>query len=128
MRRSPAARAMRRWSGDVVDQMPAMMISLAGPRHLIRTVNAALRDFVGRSDLIGVPLAAALPGSPRASRYSNCSTACMRPASRPPAMSGGCRSGHRRKTSGRRPIWTSPSGPGGPLTARSAACWLPAWT
>jgi serine phosphatase RsbU (regulator of sigma subunit)/anti-sigma regulatory factor (Ser/Thr protein kinase)/anti-anti-sigma regulatory factor len=47
---------------DVVDQVPVMMISLEGSRHVIRTVNAALRDFAGRSDLIGEPLPAVLAG------------------------------------------------------------------
>jgi serine phosphatase RsbU (regulator of sigma subunit)/anti-sigma regulatory factor (Ser/Thr protein kinase)/anti-anti-sigma regulatory factor len=55
------ARAAR----EAFDQMPAMMVSLAGPQYLIRAANAALRAFIGRSDLIGLPLESVLPESAR---------------------------------------------------------------
>jgi anti-anti-sigma factor len=46
---------------DSFDQMPVMMIALAGPDYLICAANAALRDLLGRPDLLGQPLRAVLP-------------------------------------------------------------------
>jgi serine phosphatase RsbU (regulator of sigma subunit)/anti-sigma regulatory factor (Ser/Thr protein kinase)/anti-anti-sigma regulatory factor len=50
---------------DVFDQMPAMLISLAGPDYLICAANAAVRDFLGRGELVGRSLRALLPGLAR---------------------------------------------------------------
>ena len=55
------ARAAR----DAFDQMPVLMISLSGPRYLICNANAALREYLGRSDLIGLPLETVLPEAAR---------------------------------------------------------------
>jgi anti-anti-sigma factor len=43
------------------DQMPMIMISLAGSDYRVTAVNAAFRKIVGRSDLVGKPLIELLP-------------------------------------------------------------------
>ena len=43
------------------DQLPGLMISLAGPDHRVTAVNSAGRALLGRPDLIGLPLSLALP-------------------------------------------------------------------
>src|SRR6202042_1658900 len=43
------------------DQLPGLMLSLAGPDHRVSAVNSGCRAFLGRSDLVGVPLRIALP-------------------------------------------------------------------
>jgi PAS domain S-box-containing protein len=46
---------------DAFEQMPTMLISLAGPEYRICAANAALRDFLGRPDIIGLSLRTLLP-------------------------------------------------------------------
>jgi serine phosphatase RsbU (regulator of sigma subunit)/anti-sigma regulatory factor (Ser/Thr protein kinase)/ABC-type transporter Mla MlaB component len=43
------------------DQLPGLMLSLAGPDHRVTAVNSGCRAFLGRSDLVGLPLSVALP-------------------------------------------------------------------
>ena len=44
-----------------VDQLPVIMLSLAGPEYLIGAVNDGCREFLGRSGLVGQPIRAVLP-------------------------------------------------------------------
>ncbi len=46
---------------DTFDQMPVIMISLAGPDRRIAAVNSAGRAFLGRSDLVGRPVDEVMP-------------------------------------------------------------------
>jgi serine phosphatase RsbU (regulator of sigma subunit)/anti-sigma regulatory factor (Ser/Thr protein kinase)/anti-anti-sigma regulatory factor len=46
---------------DAFEQMPVVMVALAGPDHRIVAANAAYRAFTGRSGVIGVPCREAFP-------------------------------------------------------------------
>lgn len=46
---------------DAFEQMPVVMVALAGPDHRIVATNAAYRSFTGRSGVIGVPCRDAFP-------------------------------------------------------------------
>jgi serine phosphatase RsbU (regulator of sigma subunit)/anti-sigma regulatory factor (Ser/Thr protein kinase)/anti-anti-sigma regulatory factor len=46
---------------DAFEQMPVVMMALAGPDHRIVATNAAYRSFTGRSGVIGVPCREAFP-------------------------------------------------------------------
>jgi serine phosphatase RsbU (regulator of sigma subunit)/anti-sigma regulatory factor (Ser/Thr protein kinase)/anti-anti-sigma regulatory factor len=46
---------------DAFEQMPVVMVALAGPDHRIVAANAAYRSFTGRSGVIGVPCREAFP-------------------------------------------------------------------
>ena len=46
---------------DAFEQMPVVMVALAGPEHRIVATNAAYRSFTGRSGVIGVPCRDAFP-------------------------------------------------------------------
>jgi PAS domain S-box-containing protein len=46
---------------DAFEQMPVVLLALAGPDHRIVASNAAYRAFTGRSDAIGMPYREAFP-------------------------------------------------------------------
>jgi len=46
---------------DAFEQMPVVLLALAGPDHRIVAANAAYRAFTGRSDAIGMPYREAFP-------------------------------------------------------------------
>ena len=46
---------------DAFEQMPVVLVALAGPDHRIVAMNAAYRSFTGRSGVIGVPCREAFP-------------------------------------------------------------------
>ena len=46
---------------DAFEQMPAVLLALAGPDHRIVATNAAYRAFTGRPDVIGMPYREAFP-------------------------------------------------------------------
>jgi serine phosphatase RsbU (regulator of sigma subunit)/anti-sigma regulatory factor (Ser/Thr protein kinase)/anti-anti-sigma regulatory factor len=46
---------------DVFEQLPTILMGMAGPDHRVVAMNAACRDFLGRSDVIGLPIREALP-------------------------------------------------------------------
>ncbi|MDQ2812602.1 MAG: SpoIIE family protein phosphatase [Actinomycetota bacterium] len=46
---------------DAFDQMPVVLVALAGPDHRIVAMNAAYRSFTGRSGVIGLPCREAFP-------------------------------------------------------------------
>ena len=46
---------------DAFEQMPVVLLALAGPDHRIVATNAAYRAFTGRSDVIGMPYREAFP-------------------------------------------------------------------
>jgi serine phosphatase RsbU (regulator of sigma subunit)/anti-sigma regulatory factor (Ser/Thr protein kinase)/anti-anti-sigma regulatory factor len=46
---------------DAFEQMPVVLLALAGPDHRIVAANAAYREFTGRSDAIGMPYREAFP-------------------------------------------------------------------
>jgi serine phosphatase RsbU (regulator of sigma subunit)/anti-sigma regulatory factor (Ser/Thr protein kinase)/anti-anti-sigma regulatory factor len=46
---------------DVFEQLPTILLGMAGPDHRVVAMNAACRAFLGRSDVIGLPVREALP-------------------------------------------------------------------
>ncbi len=46
---------------DVFEQLPVILMGMAGPDHRVVAMNAACRAFLGRSDVIGLPIREALP-------------------------------------------------------------------
>jgi serine phosphatase RsbU (regulator of sigma subunit)/anti-sigma regulatory factor (Ser/Thr protein kinase)/anti-anti-sigma regulatory factor len=46
---------------DAFEQLPMILMGLAGPDHRVVAMNAACRAYVGRSDVIGLPVRAAFP-------------------------------------------------------------------
>ena len=74
----------------IFEKVPAMLIGLEGPEHRFIAVNAAYRASIQASARWECWRARSIP-SWRASRFSRCSTGCIRPANRNPGRSGGCR-------------------------------------
>lgn len=46
---------------DVFEQLPTILMGMTGPDHRVVAMNAACRAFLGRSDVIGLPIREALP-------------------------------------------------------------------
>jgi serine phosphatase RsbU (regulator of sigma subunit)/anti-sigma regulatory factor (Ser/Thr protein kinase)/anti-anti-sigma regulatory factor len=46
---------------DAFEQLPMILMGLAGPDHRVVAMNAACRTYVGRSGVIGLPVRAAFP-------------------------------------------------------------------
>jgi serine phosphatase RsbU (regulator of sigma subunit)/anti-sigma regulatory factor (Ser/Thr protein kinase)/anti-anti-sigma regulatory factor len=46
---------------DVFEQLPVILLGMTGPDHRVVAMNAACRAFLGRSDVIGLPIREALP-------------------------------------------------------------------
>ena len=46
---------------DAFEQLPMILMGMAGPDHRVVAMNAACRAYVGRSDVIGLPIREAFP-------------------------------------------------------------------